>query len=193
MNLIDTRNRQCPEPVIMTKKALESRPDEPLTVMADPGAAVENIGRFARSRGFEVIDDIDNGSHILTIKKLPVITATAAASEKSVPDLLITSERLGDGPPELGKLLMKNFIITLLETPKCPERIFLINSGVLLAIEGSELVAPFAALFNRGVEICSCGVCLDYYSVREKLAVGSVTNMFTIAEAITTQAGIIRL
>jgi selenium metabolism protein YedF len=177
----------------MTKNALASHPDEPLTIIADPGAAVENIGRFARSRGFEVIDTIDNGSHLLTIHKLPEAMKGSASSETSFPDLLIASDRLGDGSPELGKLLMKNLIITLLETPKYPGRIFLINSGVLLAIEGSELVAPFAALANRGVEICSCGVCLDYYSVRERLAVGSVTNMYTIAEAMATQAGIMKL
>ncbi|NJD90382.1 MAG: sulfurtransferase-like selenium metabolism protein YedF, partial [Geobacter sp.] len=100
--------------------------------------------------------------------------------------VLISSDRFGDGPDELGRLLMKNFIITLLELPNPPDRIFLLNRGVLLATEGSETIEPLTKLADAGIEIFSCGVCLDYFSVRDKLAVGAVTNMYTIAEALTS-------
>lgn len=187
MNRIDTRNNPCPAPVIMAKRALEQSPGEPLTIIAESGAPRENIIRFANSRGFDVQETLEDDCCLLTISR-------AAAAQPNLPvtssscsqGLLISSDRFGDGPEELGRLLMKNFIITLLEIPNPPDRIFLINRGVLLTVEGSELCEPLGKLAQAGIEIFSCGVCLDYFSAQEKLAVGSVTNMYTIAEALTS-------
>ena len=189
MNRIDTRNSPCPAPVIMTKRALEKSSGEPLTILADPGPPRENIIRFARSRGFDIQETLEDGCYLLTLSKTASAQTTLPAPTRpSSQGLLISSDRLGDGPDELGRLLMKNFIITLLEIPEPPDRIFLINRGVLLATEGSELIEPLIKLADAEIEIFSCGVCLDYFSVRDKLAVGSVTNMFTIAEALTSGA-----
>jgi selenium metabolism protein YedF len=107
--------------------------------------------------------------------------------------MLISTDSFGHGPEELGKLLMKNFIITLLEVPSQADRIFLINRGVLLAVAGSEVLEPLTKLANTGVEIFACGVCLDYFSVRDRLAIGSVTNMYTIAEALTSPGSLIKI
>jgi hypothetical protein len=79
---------------------------------------------------------------------------------------------------------MKNFIITLLELPDPPEVIFFINSGVQLTSEGSELLEPLHKLAEVGTGIYSCGVCLDYFGLRDKLVAGKVTNMYTIAEKL---------
>lgn len=186
MNRIDTRNNPCPAPVIMTKKALEKAAGEPLTILADPGASRENILRFARSKGFEVEETSVNGCCQLTLSKAAAPSTPSAETGPSSQGVLISSDRFGDGPDELGRLLMKNFIITLLEIPNPPDRIFLLNRGVLLATEGSETIEPLTKLADAGIEIFSCGVCLDYFSVRDRLAVGSVTNMYTIAEALTS-------
>lgn len=185
--MIDTRNRPCPAPVIMTKKAVEKYNGGSLTIITDPGPPRENILRFAKSMGFDVHETSEDGSCRLTLSR-------AATSRPVLPGennpcsqgLLISSDRFGDGPDELGRLLMKNFIITLLELPNPPDRIYLINRGVLLAAEGSEFIEPLAKLADAGIEVFSCGVCLDFFSVREKLAVGSVTNMYAIAEALTS-------
>ena len=187
MNRIDTRNNPCPAPVIMTKKALETSSGEPLTILTDPGPPRENIIRFASSRGFDVQETLEDGCCLLTLSAAaqPALPAPARSCTQG---LLISSDRFGDGPDELGRLLMKNFIITLLEIPDPPDRIFLLNRGVLLTTEGSEMIEPLTKLAEAGIEIFSCGVCLDYFSVRDKLAVGSVTNMFTIAEALTSGA-----
>ena len=107
--------------------------------------------------------------------------------------MLIASDRLGDGAEELGRLLMKNFVITLLETDEIPERMLFLNNGVLLTTEGSEVIEVLEKLEGRGVEIFSCGVCLDFHNRRDKLKAGSVTNMFTIAESLLKGASIVRL
>jgi selenium metabolism protein YedF len=98
--------------------------------------------------------------------------------------LIIGSDRLGDGPEELGRLLMRNFIITLLDLKNLPDRIFFLNTGVQLAVEGSEVLEALERLGNRGVEILSCGICLDYFGKKDKLKAGVVTNMFTTAESL---------
>ena len=186
MNRIDTRNKPCPAPVIMTKKALEKFSGEPLTILADPGAPRENIIRFARSTGFDIQETSENGYYLLTLSAATAQPAMPVAVRSRPQGLLISSDKFGDGPDELGRLLMKNFIITLLEIPEPPERIFLINRGVLMASENSETIEPLTKLAAAGIEIFSCGVCLDYFSARDKLAVGSITNMYTIAEAVTS-------
>jgi selenium metabolism protein YedF len=107
--------------------------------------------------------------------------------------LLVSSDRLGDGPEELGRLLMKNFLITLLDVPEPPDRIFFVNAGVLLATAGSEVVEALEKLGNHGVEVFSCGVCLDFFGRREQLAAGAVTNMFTIAESLLAARSVVRL
>lgn len=49
MNKLDARGYSCPEPVIMTKKALQK--GKPLTVLVDNMTAVNNISRFAKNNG----------------------------------------------------------------------------------------------------------------------------------------------
>ncbi len=107
--------------------------------------------------------------------------------------MLIASDRLGDGPEELGRLLMKSFLNTLVEVSDAPDRMLFVNSGVLLTTEGSEVLEALEKLGNRGVEIASCGVCLDFFHRREKLRAGMVTNMFAIAESVLKAASVIRV
>lgn len=107
--------------------------------------------------------------------------------------MLITSDRLGNGADELGRLLMKNFIITLLDLERLPDRMLFVNSGALLTTEGSEVLEALDALGNKGVEILTCGVCLDFYHRKDKLMAGSVTNMLTIAESLMEAGTVIRL
>ncbi len=107
--------------------------------------------------------------------------------------MLITSDRLGEGGDELGRLLMKNFIITLLDLDRLPERMLFLNSGVLLTTEGSEVLEALESLAKRDVEILSCGVCLDFFHKKDKLKVGSVTNMLTTAESLMDAGSVIRL
>jgi selenium metabolism protein YedF len=194
MKEIDCRGLACPAPVIATKKALEEASDSPLRVLLDKGAARENVLRFCASKGFDVSEELGEDSTSLLISSILKTTPQDNRDEKeSSPVLLICSDRLGSGSDELGRLLMKNFIITLLELSKKPEKIFFVNSGVLLTTEGSELIEPLSKLAYSGVEIFSCGVCLDYYVVADKLVVGKTSNMYTIAESILISGHAIKL
>lgn len=188
MKTIDCRNMACPAPVVTTKRALEQTSGEALQVLVDDGAPRENVARFARNRGFTVAEEVCDGGYALTISpsqdavsKVPLPAIGTATGERI---LVIGSDRLGDGPEELGRLLMKNFIITLLDMETLPDRILFLNTGVHLTASGSDVLEALERLGNRGVEILSCGICLDYFGKKDKLKAGAVTNMFTTAESI---------
>ncbi|MBU5615244.1 sulfurtransferase-like selenium metabolism protein YedF [Geomonas azotofigens] len=196
MNKLDVRGMACPLPVVQVKRALESAQGE-LHVLLDDGAPRENVKRFAQGRGYQVHEEQLEDGFAFTITG-PGVTAAreaapapAAAAGPTV--MLIGSDRMGDGPEELGRLLMKNFIMTLMDLSELPDRIFFVNTGVLLAAEGSEVVETLNELGNRGVEVLSCGICLDFFKKKETLAAGGVTNMFTIAETMLAARSVVRL
>jgi len=195
MKTIDCRNMACPLPVVTVKRALEEAGTDAVTVMLDDGAPRENVARFARTHGYEVCENVSDSGITLVITgtrgtAVSVSPVTAVSARRS---LLVTSDRLGDGPEELGRLLMKNFIITILESTELPDKILFVNRGVLLATEGSDLLEALEKLGNRGVEVLSCGVCLDFFGKRDALRAGSVTNMFTIVETLMSLHGVVRL
>ncbi|MDD5287135.1 MAG: sulfurtransferase-like selenium metabolism protein YedF [Desulfuromonadaceae bacterium] len=192
MDTIDCRNMACPAPVISVKKALENLGE--IRVLLDDGAPRENVARFAGNRGFTVLEEQSDNGWALTI------TAGTGANIKSTPAsnsgdvvFLITSDRLGDGPDELGRLLMKNFIHSLLDAGDLPSRMIFINSGVKLTTEGSDLLEALGKLAGTGVEIKSCGLCLDYFGIKDKLLSGSTTNMLTTVETLLSNERVIRL
>lgn len=194
MREIDCRNLPCPGPVIRTKKSLEESGGEGVRVIVDGGAPRENVTRFAVGRGYCVAEEMQGDGFALTITTDGATPLPAGMSGTAVGAIiLVASDRLGNGPDELGQLLMKNFLISLLEVNEPPEKIFFMNSGVLLAVRGSETVESLEKLAVAGVEIMSCGVCLDFFSVRDRVAVGSVTNMLTIAESMLQGKTVIRL
>ena len=191
MLTVDCRNMACPAPVIAVKKALEHSSN--LTVLLDDGAPRENVTRFCRNRGYHVSEEPFEGGKTLCISGTGNATPSSGITLTYDCTLLIASDRLGDGPEDLGKLLMKNFIHTLLETPSQPAEILFINSGVRLECKDSDVIEALEKLVGMGVEISSCGLCLDFFSIREFLQVGSVTNMLTIAETLLTRDRVVKL
>jgi len=190
MKTIDCRNMACPLPVVTVKRALEEAPGEVLKVLLDNGAPRENVTRFALNRGFSVDEAELDGGYAILISGAAGETLAIKRQKGGETVMLIASDRLGDGPEELGRLLMKNFINTLVEVAEAPDRILFANTGVLMATEGSEVLEALETLGNRGVEIASCGVCLDFFNCKDKLRAGTVTNMFTIIESML-QAGLV--
>lgn len=193
MKRIDCRNMACPAPVISVKKALEELGE--LQVLLDNGAPRENVGRFARIRGFLVSEEQDEtGGWALTITSNDNTKKTGdSKSLNSDRVMLITTDRLGEGPEELGRLLMKNLIHTLLETSDQPASMVFINSGIFLTTEGSEVLEALEKLQNMGVEVLSCGLCLDFFARKEELRVGGTTNMLSIAEHLLNAPQVIKL
>lgn len=184
MKTIDCRNMACPLPVVTVKRALESSAGEVVRVLLDDGPPRENVRRFATERGYAVEESSLPEGVALVIGGAGKDEAAADVSARGGKVVLITSDRLGEGAEELGKLLMKNFIITLLDLDVVPDRMLFVNGGIFLTTEGSEVLEALEKLGNRGVEVLSCGVCLDFYHRKDKLRAGAVTNMFTIAEGL---------
>jgi selenium metabolism protein YedF len=194
MEIIDCRNLHCPGPVLKAKKSLQESGGKPVKILVDAGASRENVTRFAQGKGYSVHEEAVDGGFALTISAgspLPLLARATAEADAAV--VLVASDKFGNGPDQLGQLLMKNFLISLLEANEPPEKLFFINSGVLLTVTGAETVEPLAKLAEAGVEIMSCGVCLDFFAVRDKLAVGGITNMLTITESLLQGKIVIRL
>lgn len=192
MKTIDCRNQSCPAPVINVKKALEEFGE--VQVYLDSGAPHENVTRFSRNRGYVIMEQPEGDGWLLSISSSPDTKATSSSrSDSNERLLLITSDRLGEGSDELGRLLMKNYIHTLLEIPEPPSRIYFLNSGVFLACAGSDVVEALEKLRGMGTEIFSCGLCLEYFKLKDKLQTGSTTTMLTIAEDLMTSKLVIKL
>ena len=98
--------------------------------------------------------------------------------------LLLTKDYLGEGSEELGRNLMKSFLYVLTEADVKPKAIYCINSAVNMLVEGSEHIENFKALESAGVTIGGCGICLDFYEVKDKVQVGTVTNLYAITESM---------
>ena len=193
MKTIDCRKMDCPLPVVTVKRALEEAPGEDLKVLLDDGPPRENVTRFAVNRGFIVDETRMEGGYAILISGAAGETLSINREKNGDTVMLIDSDRLGDGPEELGRLLMKNFINTLVEVSETPDRMLFIKTGLLLATEGSEVLEALDKLGNRGVEIASCGVCLDFFDQKKNLRAGTVTNMFSVAESLLKAGSVIRL
>lgn len=180
--VIDARGLACPQPVVLTKKGLEE--SDQLTTVVDNSVAVENVTRLAKSKGCTVQVEEKEGDYYLHISK-SCCDAFASNEEQEKAVVLVTSNLFGQGEEELGKTLMKSFLYALTQVENIKQMIFM-NSGVFLTIQGSEVLESLKTMEESGVEMLSCGTCLDYYGLKDKLAVGEVTNMYTAVEAITS-------
>ena len=179
-NLVDARGMDCPKPVICTKKALEGITSGVLTTIVDNDIAKDNVIRLANSYDYPVEVEKREENYYIRIKKeagmLEEIDSTRSIA------VLVSSQYLGKGNDELGRVLMKSFFFTLTETYPLPKTIIFINSGIILTCEESHVLEEIIHLEKKGVEIISCGTCLDYYQLKDKLCVGSISNMYTIVE-----------
>jgi len=183
---IDARGLNCPQPVILTKKALEQIEEGQVTTIVNNKAAKENVIKLAQNMTCNVdIEEIGQDYYINIFKQKPLenIDLEESAGKNGLV-VLIGKDTMGAGDRTLGQILIKGFIMTLLEVYPLPEAIIFINSGVNLTVEGSDVINTLKELEKTGVEILSCGTCLNYYNLQEKLAVGQISNMYTITEKL---------
>ena len=194
---IDCRGLACPQPVLETKKALEAAGAEEISVLVDNPSSKENVRRFAVSQGHEVSISEESGIFEVKIKKgkgggKPDGAGKRAEDVQFLASsdivVFIDTDSLGRGSEDLGRILMRSFMQTLEQSEVHPQRIILINSGVKLACEGSEVLEDLQEFAAKGVEILSCGTCLDFFGIKKKLMAGRVSNMFEIINSLA-QAG----
>ncbi len=188
---IDARGLNCPVPVVRTKKALESMEEGDLTVLIERPEGCQNVRRFAESQGCKVTVDEKEGLYYIQIHKEK--TPESVTPQKSKDVVFITSEFLGTGDPELGKILMKAFLNTLWDAEPKPTKIMFLNDGVRLTTEGSDVLDSLKLLKEEGVEIFSCGTCLEYYQLKDKLKIGVVTNMYDTVDSLLSAEKIIKI
>ncbi|MCR4907915.1 MAG: sulfurtransferase-like selenium metabolism protein YedF [Lachnospiraceae bacterium] len=203
---LDCMGLACPQPVINAKKAAEAfTEDGTLTILVDNDIAVKNLTKLGGSMGFKVESrkkgegafevDFDVKLSVLDKDKGDAAAEEIAASctipgAKSV--VVLSSRFMGTGDEKLGAALMKAFIYALTNLGSLPDTILAYNGGAYITTEGSDSLEDLKALEKAGVEIKTCGTCLDFYGLKEKLAVGSVTNMYDIVETLAGAGRIIR-
>lgn len=191
MNTLDMLGKPCPIPVIEAKKALRALPvGETLQVLVDNEAACQNLEKMAAglSHSFAFAPE-GEGDFRVSI----TVGAAGAASEGGGLVVAIGRECMGEGSDELGAMLMKSYIYSLTELDTPPEQLLFFNGGVRLACEGAATLEDLRALAEKGTRISACGACLNYYTLSEQLAVGSVTNMYAIAATMAAAPRLVNL
>jgi selenium metabolism protein YedF len=197
MITVNAMGDSCPIPVIKTKKAMQALTGpETIEVLVDNEIAVQNVTKMASSSGGKVTSEkLGEKEYKVTIA---MGGAAVAAETACIPDardnmvVVVNSDRMGSGNDELGKVLIKGFIYAVTQLDKLPKTMLFYNGGATLTCEGSDSLEDLKSLEAQGVNIMTCGTCLDYYGIKEKLAVGSVTNMYVIAETMAGADKIIR-
>ena len=190
--IIDARTLSCPQPVVLTKKALEEV-DEVVTIV-DNEAARDNVSRLAGSQGCEVTIEPKEDGIYLTLRK----AESGPAEEERVPAtdivLFIASDILGRGDnQQLGDLLMQSFLHTVGGLKSKPQTIIFINNGVKLVTKDSLVLGELHQLEKQGIEILACGTCLSRLQLMDKVAVGQVSNMYVIVDTLLRAEKIVSL
>ncbi|WP_304341372.1 sulfurtransferase-like selenium metabolism protein YedF [Metaclostridioides mangenotii] len=196
---VDARGLACPKPVINTKKELEKLSDGIVITTVDNKMAKENLLKLAKSLNLEsnIVKDEEDLITIEISKNGETCELAEAIIEEN-DDLenrciFITKDSMGSGNDELGQVLIKGFIYTLTETKPYPKSILLVNGGIKLSTVNEDTIGNLKILEEAGVEVLSCGTCLDYYDLKDGLKVGSVTNMYSIVEALKNSSNTITI
>ena len=199
--LVNAMGEQCPIPVVKATQALRAmqEPGE-LEVHVDNEIAVQNLEKMAQQKGygFLVKEKKEKEYHVeFTVSE----TEPAETEEKTVclvpaakktKLVVLSADHMGEGAEELGKILMKSFLYALTQQDELPDTILCYNGGAKLTCEGSESLEDLKDLAARGVEILTCGTCLNFYGITEKLQIGSVTNMYDIVERMSSADRVIK-
>jgi selenium metabolism protein YedF len=190
--VIDARNLSCPQPVMLTIKALEEA-DE-VTTIVDNEVARENVSRLGESQGCEVRVEPKEDGIYLTLRKTGARPAKGEPQYATGTVLFVSSDVLGRGEDhQLGSLLIQKFLHTLGGLTSKPETILLINNGVKLVAEDSPVLGELRQLENQGIDILACGTCLSRFQLTDKVRVGLVSDMYTITDTLLKAKRIIPL
>ncbi|MBR5641685.1 MAG: sulfurtransferase-like selenium metabolism protein YedF [Firmicutes bacterium] len=202
MITVEARGEQCPIPVVKTLKVInEMKAADTIEIHVDNETAVQNLTKLAESKNFKMkAEKIEEKHFVVTMEAAPA--EGAAAAEDAVPVCLpdrrgntvyaFASNCMGTGNDELGATLMKGFIYAVSQLDELPKTMLFYNGGAKLTVEGSASLEDLKSLQAQGVEILTCGTCLNFYGLSEKLAVGEVTNMYAIVEKLNGASHIVK-
>lgn len=189
---LDYRGHACPYPVVETRKQILTNPDIELFVQVDDEVCRDNVFRLAGKMGYQAVAEKTATGYQLQLTPPSAQSCALTPKPEPAPEgatvVYCGSDCMGTGDAEFGRILLKNFLMTQLELDPLPRAILFVNSGIHLVTEGSDVLETLIALQAAGVDIASCGLCLDFYQKKHLLKVGRITNMLDIVE-IQHQAG----
>ena len=203
MRIVDTRGQQCPAPIIATKKALNgARKDESFQVITDSRTSFDNLTRFLTDNKTKYSFEESNGVFTLTVTKTTADTVSQEAEvycNREIPHftqgnfvIALTSDKMGTGDDKLGSVLIINFIRAVKDLDHLPSKIIFYNSGVMLGTDDSPVIEHLREIEKMGVSLLLCATCVDFYSVTEKIHIGTLSNMYEIAQAMASASSVIK-
>lgn len=201
--LVDAKGLACPLPVVNTKDAIKNLGGAGrVRTLVDNEIAVQNLQKFAAQRQLQVSAQRMNENEYEVVIQVGESLATLPETEQDVacqPDhrtaglvIAVGSENMGEGAGKLGRVLMKSFLFALTKQDILPDTILFYNSGAFLTSSDSDSLDDLKALDAAGVRILTCGTCADFYNIKEKVAVGGVTNMYEIVEILEHAQTVVR-
>ncbi len=189
--LINARGEQCPIPVVKASQALGGMTSGTLDIHVDNDIAVQNLQRLAQQKQVTIRVEkkaADDFAVFLTVSgPVPAGDVPLSCSAPGCSNWVVAVDTacMGRGDDALGATLMKGFLYALSQLEQLPRTILFYNGGAHLTVEGSDSLEDLKAMADRGVDILTCGTCLNFYGLTERLAVGEVTNMYTIVEKLS--------
>ena len=199
---IDARGQVCPKPLVMARDTLKTlTKDDTLNVVVDNAISAQNLEKMAGQMEL-ASKKVQQGSDYIVsffVNKSSFVIPQTEELNCNVPEkvtgdtiVVINTDVMGKGDEKLGKILIKGFVYSLTCVANLPATIILYNSGVKLAVKDSPVVEDLQNLAEAGVDVCVCGTCVEYYGLKEQLAVGRIVNMLNIVETQMAAARILR-
>lgn len=203
MRIVDTRGQLCPAPLIAARKAIrEATAGESFILLTDNQTSFDNLSRFLKDNNADFQVSKDGDVWTLTITRKERSVSEVRAEDYCAPSIIhfekgnyivvVSSDKMGEGDEELGHLLMSNFIKAIKDLDKLPLKIVFYNKGVMVATSNSPVIDHLKDLEKMGVELLLCATCVNHYSVVENIGAGTLSNMYTIAEVMTSAGNIIK-
>jgi selenium metabolism protein YedF len=202
MKIIDVKGKKCPMPLIETKKALkEIGNDESLKVILDSETSVQNVMRYLKDNNilaeqqkigneFEVlVKGFGNSAELTDVE--PYCETSTQVDKSYI--VVFAKDRVGEGDEDLGLVLAGSLLNTIKEYDVLPQKIIFLNSGINLVLKGAPALVHLSELEKRGVDLITCGTCLNYFEKADQLAVGRVTNMYEILDSLLKTGKVINV
>ena len=195
MKEIDARGLACPQPVILTKKAIQAG-EKALSVRVDNAAAVENLKRLADSQGYTAAVAGGEGGFTLALTAPEALTPESPAREPGKAGdwaVFVGRDIIGAGDRELGGSLMRMYFYTLAQGEDIPAAVLFMNDGVKLPARDEQVADHLRSLQERGTRVLVCGTCLNFYDLTDQLKTGLVSNMYDIVAEMGRYGKVISL
>ena len=200
---VDALGDVCPVPVVKANKAMGAMKEAGIVeIHVDNETSVQNLTRLGNTKGLNPKSEKIEDKHYIvrfTVEDPAKLKQSGSLPEEcQVEDargnvcVVVASDKMGEGDEQLGHILMKSFIFAVSQQDKLPKTMLFYNSGAKLTLEGSPVLEDLKSMDAQGVDIVTCGTCLDFYGIKDKLAVGGITNMYSIVEYMENASKIVR-